>query len=294
MPPDLYAAMKLQFQQAFGTSDFDIVRYAITYGARDGWNGWRTITWTQTTTEDAIIVPKGITLASRIAGLYPRLDAVALTKSTFAVGDFLRHTEGVIPVYYEVQGIKDLYPLDSATLVWRELELSQVTMHEAKPGATTWTKTRSEDPRHKIKDWIDGYARSAQITKDNDSTQATWACIFSNPPYPLSAEFRAAASAVQGLYVVDNPNSTPVVGHDKYIEGYIEHVPTHIITVDSTACNGTALQWKMVEELRYVNETYPFGSCLLMESQRPHDIDIGGMMLHDCEWTLQYERNTTT
>jgi len=236
-----------------------------------------------------VILPRGSPLFRLVPGVYAHEDAVGLTADVVLHGDQIEDSSSR---YFEVASEpKDHYFLDS--LYFRECQLHELPIWQASPGSATW-KTSPNDPRERSKTWIDTYARDAQITKDDGSTQASWACIFEGSPYPLSKEFRAASSPVFGLYVVGEPNSTPMmdpVSQAPY--GYEEHVPIYINTVDSTDVTGTALHWKMKAELRYVAETYPTGSLRSVGRETPEPVHLGGMVMYQSRHTLNYRRDTT-
>lgn len=267
---------------------FNVTRRALTLGSRDGSTGWRAITFTPSTIE-MIIQPRGSPFMHLLPGAFAREDAVGRTADTVEVGDQILDSFGT---YYEVKAIKG-WPIGDS-LVYRDCDLAELPLWQASPGTATWSKSRPHDPRYNTKDFIDTYIRDAQLTKDNDSTQASWACIWANPSYPLAEEYRAASSPVQGLYVLDQANSTPLLSYDQVPRGYEERVPIHICTVDSTACTGTILQWKMEAELRYACEQNPTGSQRGLERRAVRDRDIGSMWLYDTEFTLNYRRNITT
>jgi hypothetical protein len=267
-------------------ASFNVTKRALALGSRDSWSGWRAKSWTESTIE-MIIVPRGATQMALLAGTFPKLDAVGLTDDAAAVGDQVKDSAGI---YYTVASIKDNYWGDS--LIYRECDLSKETMYQTDFGSTTWSLTRGSDPRYRSKVWMETYLRPAQITKDDDSTKADFACIFNNPPYPLHLEYRGSSN-MNGLYVIDQPNSSPEVDSTHYTIGYVEHVPLHIMTVDSTDCTGTALAWKMEAELRYINETYPLGSLRFMGSRRKQDANLG-QILYDIEYSLDYKRDIST
>jgi len=244
--------------------------------------GWRAVTY-PTSTIKTIIIPQGTSFNFLGAGLYAYENAMGLVDSsaTVKLGDQIKSSDNR---YYTISGLEKYYWLNKFAF-WKAT-LSEQPLWQAAPGALTWTLTRSKDPRERTKTLIDTYARDAQITKDNDSSEALWACIFSEPPYPLVQEFRAASSRAFGLYVVEMPNSEAL----PIRVGYMEHVPIHIMTVDSTACTGTALQWKMEAEMRYICETYPGGSLRTFERRAKYDRNLGGMQLYDRLFMMHYRR----
>jgi hypothetical protein len=164
---------------------------------------------------------------------------------------------------------------------------------EAAPAAATWQGT-PDDSRYRTKDWLDTYANvdHTWITKNDGVTAASFAVIFSHPPYYLRHEFRAAANPVQGLYVIDHPTSTPLYG-TQGIYGYDESVPIHIYTVDSSACSGDPLSWAMAKELRYIAETYDEGSYRAVETMQGQPEQLGSMTLYHITCTLSYRRGLT-
>jgi len=146
-----------------------------------------------------------------------------------------------------------------------------------------------------MKTYIDTYARAAQITKDDDSTAATFATIWENPPYPLEqGEFRHTTTPVFGLYVIGEPNTTAIMDFDQIPSHYAEVVPVHVCTVNSADCAGKTLQWKMIAELQYVCEQNPTGSQIGMERREPNDRMVGSVWMYDTPFILSYVRDPTT
>lgn len=234
-----------------------------------------------------IMDPGTASIVSPSSGWYELTGHIGLTDTAVVIGDQILKSS----IYYDIQSVVPVRT--GTTLQFYKCGLTELSLWQAVPGTLTWSLTRPNDPRERTKVYIDTYVRDAQITKDNDSTQALWACIFSEPPYPTTQEFRAASNPVFGLYVVEMPNSTPTMNHDLAPYGYDESVPIHIITVDSTACTGTALNWKMEAEMRYVCETYPEGSKRSFEFSRKLDRNLGDMWLYDRLFTLSYWRDTS-
>lgn len=282
---NLFANMK-RAVESLGLS-VDQTRYAIAFGSRDSTNGWRAVTHS-TSTIEMLIVPRAVATTVLGAGVYARHDLTGWTLTAVVEGDMVKDADNN---YYEVLSVKKVQV--GNMLFFYECGLAKMPLYEAEPAATTWSKTRPKDPRERTKVYVDTYVRDAQLTKDNDSTQATWACIFSDPPYHLSHEFRAASSPVQGLYVVEMPRSKPLLDLDQVPYGYDESVPIHICTVNSTSCTGTALNWKMEAEMRYVCENNPTGSQRSFDFSAKHNRDLGGMWLYDREFMLNYRRNIT-
>jgi len=265
-----------------------VTKRAASYGSRCTTTGWRLVTYNNST----IVMPiASRTLAHLVmpAGIYAYHDAVGLTTTSMVAGDQVMDADNL---YYEVRGVKP-HKVGNKTAFY-ECQLAYLPVWQLAPAQPTWSKTRPQDARRRIKAYIDTNARSAQITKDDDSTAATFATIYANPPYPLEKEFRAASTPVFGLYVVGEANSTALLDFDQTPSHYEEHVPVHVCTVDSTACTGTHLKWKMEAELRYVCEQNPTGSQISLERRGDHDRNIGSLWLYDTEFVLSYVRDLTT
>lgn len=263
--------------------DSEVTRRLLWLSDRDAWTGWRARNWS-TSTIDMVIVKRGSRSLAHIAGVYPVLDAVGLTADAVVRGDQILDKNGD---YWDVESVEPHYWLDS--FVYRTCHMNHARMYQADPAATTWNLTRASDARYRTKLWMETRLRPAQITKDNDVDWADYGVIFNNPPYHLDREFRFGG-AMEGLYVIDQPTSEPLRGHDQVIRNYIDHVPIHAVTVDSAACTGTALQHKMIAELQYITEEYSTGSQRTLERRAKHDRDLGGMWLYDTEYVLSYTR----
>jgi hypothetical protein len=274
-------------------ASFNVTRRALSLGSRDSWSGWHAVSWS-TSTIEMIIRPKGASHIPTLGGHYPKLDAVGYTDDAVSVGDQIYDA---FSHYYTIEELEE--ELWGGSLEYYVCHLSKVSMYQADFSATTWTLTRPHDPRYRMKVWMDAYLRTAQITKNDDSTTADWACIFNDPPYHIDLEFRGSSN-MEGLYVIDQPESIPridAVTHAPY--AYDEKMPIHIMTINSTGCTGTALQHKMEAELRYICETYPIPaaapySIRSMTVRRKRDIDIGGMRIYDTEYLLDYIRDVNT
>lgn len=277
------------------TGDASVTLRTLSLGShasRDSWSGWRTKTYTPSTI-DMVIQKKGAIRLSLLAGIYPSLDAVGRTADAVSIGDQILDGDGN---YWDVETVVDHKLLDG--FIYRDCHMNHAKMYQADFGTATWTKTRPQDARYNMKAWMIGSAplhlRDSQITKDDDSTEAEYGIMFNNPPYPLSLEFRHVTTPVQGLYVVDQPNSTPLRDGDQTIRDYEDHVPIHVMAVDSTSCRGDGLAHKMAAELQYICETYPQGSQRNLDVRRTNKIDLGGMWMYDMEYTLTYVRTAST
>jgi len=239
-----------------------------------------------------IIVSQGAGLQVGPIYVTRRTEAVGITADAFVEGDQVKDSTDN---YWDILSVQEYMQLDS--FVCRGCNLSKSFMYQDDFGSTTWSKTRASDVRYRMKVWLDQSSpddiiRASQITKDDDSTTADFAVIFNNPPYQIWREFRGDSN-MEGLFVVDQPNSTALIGAlTKQPYGYEEHVPVHIVTVNSTGCSGSALASKMEAELRYACENYAIGTDRVRNVERrgKRDIRVGGMALYDTEFVVSYRR----
>ena len=283
-----YTELKQTIEQLYGSTATAINKEAITLGARNSITGWPAITYTESNI-NGVILPRGRGFAAHPPGFHGVNDFEGFSATACVVGDQWKDAGGN---YYLIANAVP-YKGGSATVQFYAYDLKLLSEWQAVSGSTTWSKTRLEDPRHKMKHMCDDHARAAQITKDDDSTQALWAAIFDNPPYPLHLEFRHPSAAVQGLYVCGRNRSTALIDNNLSAYGYRDDTIVDVCTVDSTGCAGWALAWKMEHELRYVMETYPTGSLWLFNTTEQKPVDIGGMWLYDLQCRIIYERSKT-
>jgi len=272
------------------TLNFDVTRRILNVtGTRDTTTGWRPVDYSNEDTIEMINLGKGVTVMNLGAGQYARVAEVGQTADVVKEGDQIIH-QGT---YYHAEYVREVYaPGDN--FHHRDVGLVRLPMYEASPDSTATWGTSPNDACERTKTWIDTYARDSEILKDDGSTQASWACIFSDPPYPLSREFRASSAPVQGLYTVDLPNTSSMmdaVTQAPY--GYEEKMPIHVVTITSSGCSARQLSWRMQKELRHVFQDYPTGSLRSPASTRPTPVYLGSMILYDIAYLLNYRRDTT-
>jgi hypothetical protein len=224
------------------------------------------------------------------AGYHGTIDALGQTADNVQPYDHLRTADGR---RYEAKYVKEIWQLDN--FIRRDVALTRINeLYQALPSSTATWQTGPADPRSRLKTLIDTYVTDANILKDDGVTQAAWACLFANPPYPIALEFRGT-SLMNGLYVVDQPDSTPLIDDVTQAPyGYDERVPIHIVTVDSTNCHGDMLHWTMERELRSILQTYPTGSQRGLERRTSQDVHLGSMTLYDTAYTVTWRRDTAT
>lgn len=127
------------------------------------------------------------------------------------------------------------------------------------------------------------------LTKDNDTTKASFDVMYAYPNYPLKLEFFAATSPVDLLFLVD----TPVVRTATVKKRYVESIPVTIACIDKTGITGTKLRWKAEKELRRVIKLFPLGSFQSMDRSEPNDQRFGSTIIHSITLTANIRRTAS-
>lgn len=264
--------------------DPNVTLRSLSLGSRDATTGQREKSFSESTIK-AVGTPRGATFSLQGVGVYAREDRLFTAAAPANIYDqILDGTK-----YYEIKTKQQFKILDSH--LFYAYQCSELPMWQGAVETATW-KTDPNDPRERTKTWIDSYIRNAQITKNDGATEASWACLFKNPLYPLALEYRGASN-MNGLYPVGQPVTTPLIDSDSTVYGYIEEIPIFTDTIDSTDCGGDQLLWKMEAELRYVFQNHPEGSYRGPQTRRPNLIDLGSTRLYEVESSLRYERDLT-
>jgi hypothetical protein len=150
----------------------------------------------------------------------------------------------------------------------------------------------STDARYRTKLWIETYDTPADITKDDDTTQATIINQYEKPPYPLKRVFFSPKN-VDGIRTILKPTSTLLPDWKREGYAYKETVPINLSCVTKQGITGDKLIWKMESDLRTTFETYPLGSVRLLDRASPSDNDKSLLKLHSVNYLLDYKRAVT-
>jgi len=148
----------------------------------------------------------------------------------------------------------------------------------------------SQDARQRTKVYLETYILDANITKDNDLTQATWKVFFGFPDYPLSRIFKD--KAVDLVFCVDTATSKSMRDFRQYPYAYDEVVPIEIFAVDKTGITGTKLRWKAEAELRRITEAYPLANIRWVTRVGDNEKKLGSQTLYSVKYELGYIRPT--
>jgi len=253
----------------------DVTRKRLTLGSRDSTTGWYTKQYEDIDIE-AVIIPRAATSIALQAGLYVRLDALAITVDPLAEGDKLKTGTGQ---YYEVETVKEHYLGDS--FWFRECDLTLLPFEDLTGGS--YTESSVQDTRYRTKVYLETYLSSSALPN--------YIVAYGNPDYPITRVFKE--KGIDVIFSISEPNSTPLMGHDQTPYGYEEHVPITIFCIDKSNITGTKLKWQAETELRRILETYPLGSLRSLERRRDNDIRIGSTILYSTEFILNYRRSTS-
>lgn len=253
------------------TGSFDVTHRELQLGTRDSVTGWYEKHYVESTIE-MVFEKRGATVMNLSGGGYVRVDEIGRTADVVEEWDEIYRPNGR---YYEVHAVEPVYgPADN--FMWRECGLVYLPLHDR----TYTSLTPSvEDARYRTKVYWDTY-----ISLSNLNSHPFIVC-YSDPNYPIVKVYQT--KGIDIIFAVSQPNSTPMLQHDQTPYGYEEHVPTHVLTLD------TQLQWLAEAELRRIVEAYPQGSHRSLERRSARNIQLGSTALYDTEFILNYKRDTT-
>ena len=260
--------------------DASVTKRALSLGTQDSVTGWYAKSFTPSTI-DMILQPRGSVVIGLPVGNYAKYQVTGFTQDSIEDGD-----EVIFPVgstnYYEVKSAEEAWWLDSFSHYI--LDLVRVPMHYDLP-TTYGTGPTNQDARQRTKTWLDTYLSALNLTKDDNSTPASYITQWSGQHYPLRKVF-VSPKNVDLAFVVDTPNTQALpIGI-----GYDETVPITIWTIDKTGITGDKLRWKAEAELRRLAENYPIGSLRTLERLTPNEQHLGSTTLYSVQYNLAYKR----
>lgn len=253
-----------------GIASCDVTRRKLSLGDADAVTGVYEKTWSEYTVK-SLFVTRGANKTALSMGTFVRLDAVMRTADPVDEGDEVQHANGD---YYEVETVKPEYLGDS--FWFRECDLTRLPMHDL---TYLDTSPSVNDARYNTKVYWNTYIEGANLNNHNHLV------CYSGADYPITRVFKD--KNIHIVFTVDSPSSTPLIGHDRAPYGYEEHVPTHVLTLN------TELNHLAEAELRRVAETYPSGSQRSLERRSSTVHNFGGTNVYDTEFVLKYRRDTT-
>jgi hypothetical protein len=151
----------------------------------------------------------------------------------------------------------------------------------------------ADDPRYRMKLWMDTYLSNANLLWDDAVTQCTFITAYRDPPYPMERVLYETKK-VDLVYSIGIPTTTPKVDWDGATYGYRESVPILIQCPTKQGITGNKLYWQAEAELRRIAETYPLSSYRNIERVgEPGHMEMGGWILFGGTVRFTYERDTT-
>jgi hypothetical protein len=148
----------------------------------------------------------------------------------------------------------------------------------------------TQDARQRTRTYLATYILDANLTHDDDLTQAAWISAFGLPDYPLSRVFKD--KAVDLVFSVGTASAKAVRDFRQYPYAYEEIVPIEIFAVDKTGITGTKLRWKAEAELRRISEAYPLASVRWITRVSDNEKKLGSQTLYSVKYELGYIRPT--
>jgi len=148
----------------------------------------------------------------------------------------------------------------------------------------------TQDARQRTRTYLATYILDANLTHDDDLTQAAWISAFGLPDYPLSRVFKD--KAVDVIFSVGTASAKSMRDFRQYPYAYEEIVPIEIFAVDKTGITGTKLRWKAEAELRRISEAYPLASVRWISRVSDNEKKLGSQTLYSVKYELGYIRPT--
>lgn len=260
------------FENVAGIS-CNVTRRYLYLGSRDSTTGWYSKNYDVEITVKGAFIPRAASHLATMAGTYVKLDAILFTVDVLKEDEEIETESGV---FYEVKTVKLHYAVGGDSFSHRECGLTLLPLHELSYADTT---PSVEDARARTKTYWETYLSQANLNSHS------FIVCYSDADYSIIRVF--TTKAVHIVFALGQPESTPLMGHDQTPYGYEEHIPTHVLTLD------TKLQWLAEAELRRIVEAYPLGSRRSLERVRSTVHDFGSTKVYDTEFVLNYRRDTT-
>jgi len=148
----------------------------------------------------------------------------------------------------------------------------------------------AQDARQRTRTYLATYIINANLTHDDDLTQASWISAFGLPDYPLSRVFKD--KAVDVIFSIGTASAKAERDFRQYPYAYEEMVPIEIFAVDKTGITGTKLRWKAEAELRRITEAYPLANIRWVTRVGDNEKKLGSQTLYSVKYELGYIRPT--
>ena len=155
-----------------------------------------------------------------------------------------------------------------------------------------------EDARQRTIKYIEAYDIPANITKDNDTTEAYIINQFENPPFIPLTRIIFSPKNVDGIRTPHTPTSEAIHDWKKEIYAYKENVPITLDAFTKQGITADKLRWKMEQDLRNTVELYPmlgatgYGSAVrMLPRMSPVERNLGMLKISSVRYDLEYKRS---
>ena len=265
----------------------NVTRRALSLGDADATTGWYAKTFNETTIKMSI-QPRGSNMLGTGAGFYAKYDITGFTASGVLEGDEIIDSNST---YYSVEAVEEEWWLDSFSHYI--CSLTRLPLHADRP-TTYGTGASVDDPRYRMKVYLDTYLTAANLLEDNGVTEASFIVCFANPDYPIGKIL--ITKSVDLVFTCGEPNSVPLPGFNHKPYGYEESVPITVYTVNKSGITAENLKQQAEAELRRIAETYPAPTATtlhLIASTRSATQRYGGQSIYGQTYVWTYRRDMT-
>ena len=263
-------------------SSASLSRYALSLGARDATSGHCAKSYALSTIIGSI-QPKGAVMGALPVGNYATYPQTLFTPDAIHIGDHVKDSQGS---YYEVRAADQWWRLNQFSHYVCNLEKISPYDPTRPDTSATWhtdsdgTKT---DPRERTITWLNLYDNPAVIG-------GTYAYMFGGADYPFQLEF--IDNALDALYVVEAPDSTPEYTYNNYIYKFKESVDIHIYAINRTAISAPVILEQMEQQIRVIATNYANirTSLRTNTTTKNEQVKLGGLTLWHTIVNLRYSR----
>lgn len=150
------------------------------------------------------------------------------------------------------------------------------------------------DSRYRTKLYLDERITDANITIDDDATEALNTVMYAYPPYPLKLLFSSKFEDYDVVFFIDKPKAKARYSSARLIYAYEESITIYCHCLDKTGVTPELILWKAERELRRVLYTYPEQvNWRLLSETTDKTLREGSMVFYGFALTLTYVREST-
>ena len=156
-----------------------------------------------------------------------------------------------------------------------------------------------QDPRQRTRTFLltyldpSAYPAMGNIFYDDGETPAVYACMYTKPNIPLKLLYYGNKN-YDIIFLVGEPDNTPIRNSDHKTIGYQENVPVTICAIDKDGLTAQLALWQAEVKLRKIIETYFSGNLRTLRRTKPNQQYLGGFFEYNVECEIGYLRSTDT